>query len=443
MTKVTTIYSLSLLCSALFLGGCGGSGTEPVTAAPVTGGTQLPPTATLPDLISGSISSISANSLTINDRQLDISGVTVSYADATLASSALVENMKISVKTDGVKVTGIELNPDVAGIVSATSADQIQVNTLTIDIAALTTTPNVGDYVAVSADTTASTQPSATAVMVLSGAEIPTRIELEGAVEQLDASQQRFVVNGLQVDYAQAQRVPADLANGRWVEVFGSLAGQQIIALEIETERYTDSAEAEIEGTISWVDSEQQRFELNQNLSFTVLPATRFEDGSQQDLAIGRTVEVTSRFVNGEATLMEVDFKSASSSGSGGGAATTATAPRFALSGQLQQDGDTLLLNGFVFHILSSTIFDDGLTRASLEGVQLEIEGVKRNGQLQILEIERADTDLRVDLKGQVTQGAIWGYVADDQSLAQHEGNWVELECDLLANRVSACQLDD
>lgn len=232
--------------------------------------------------------------------------------------------------------------------------------------------------------------------------------------------------------------VPANLANGSWVEVYGSLSGQTLLAYDIEAERYADIAEAEITGTITWVDSQQQRFELNQNLSFTVLATTRFEDGRQQDLAPGRIVEVTSRFVNNEAELVEVDFQSETADS----AVVSKLDRRFAVTGRMQLQGDTLLFNGFVFQLISNTKLDDGLTLTRLDGESLELEGVQRNGQLQILEIERADNESRGDFKGLVTQGTIWGYQADDQSLTPFEGQWVEVECAIQGERLSACRLD-
>ncbi len=439
MMKLTTIFSAALASSALIMAGCGSSGADSAVTQVTTATPQQPPVSQLPALISGSITNLTGNRLTINDRALDISGASIQYGDTAVASSALTQGMKVVVSTDGVKVTQVDLNPDISGRISAIAGTQLQINTLSVDASALTSLPQVGDYVAISTEVGSSSQLSAAAVMVLQGAEIPATIELEGLVQQLEPGQQLFVVNGLLVDYALAKRVPADLANGSWVEVYGSLSGQRLIALDIETERYADAAEAEITGTITWVDSQQQRFELNQNLSFSVLSSTRFEDGRQQDLALGRVVEVTSRMVNNKSELVEVDFQSKPADP----AVVSKLDPRFAVSGQMRSEGKTLLFNGFVFHLINSTKFDDGLTLSGLESVVLELEGVQRNGQLQILEIERADNEPRIELKGLVTQGAIWGYQAADQSLTPFEGKWVELECNLLATRVSACRLDD
>lgn len=438
MMTLKTIFSATLVSSALILAGCGGSGTDN-TVTQVTATTpQQPPVSSLPALLSGNVSSFSGNQLTINERTLDISGVSIRYGDTTVSRSALIRDMKVLVRTDGAKVTAVELNPDISGRVTSTAGTQIEVNTLSVDVAALQTAPRVGDYVAISTAVGASEQLSAKALAVLNGSEIPATIELEGAVQQLTASQQRFVLNGLIVDYAQSRRVPANLANGSWVEVYGSLSGQTLLAYDIEAERYADIAEAEITGTITWVDSQQQRFELNQNLSFTVLTSTRFEDGRQQDLAPGRIVEVTSRFVNNEAELVEVDFQSETADS----AVVSKLDRRFAVTGRVQLQGDTLLFNGFVFQLISNTKLDDGLTLTRLDGESLELEGVQRNGQLQILEIERADNESRVDFKGLVTQGTIWGYQADDQSLTPFEGQWVEVECAIQGERLSACRLD-
>jgi hypothetical protein len=143
--------------------------------------------------------------------------------------------------------------------------------------------------------------------------------------------------------------------------------------------------------------------------------------------------------VNNKSELVEVDFQSKPADP----VVVSKLDPRFAVSGQMRSEGKTLLFNGFVFHLINSTKFDDGLTLSGLESAVLELEGVQRNGQLQILEIERADNDPRIDLKGLVTQGAIWGYQDADQSLSPFEGKWVEVECNLLGTRVSSFRLDD
>jgi hypothetical protein len=439
LTVVKSVFSFSVLCSALMLAGCGGSGSSPEATTAVVVTPPPPVAAVLPAQISGSLNQISGNTILVNDRQLDISQAAILYADATLSAATLQTGMKVLVQTDGRKVTTVKLNPDLSGRVSAVNQQQLQINNLGVDISALKNTPQVGDYVAISTAVTNSGVPVAAALVTLSGAEIPATVEVEGAVQQFNPNQQRFVLNGLEVDYAQSRNVPLDLNNGSWVEVYGTLAGPQLLALDIETERYADNAEIEIEGTITWVDAEQQRFELNRSLNLTVLATTRFEDGRQQDLAPGRVVEVTSRFVNNQPQLIEVEFSAQTQIPP----VNQVAEPRFAVTGRVQQQDDALILNGYRFYLSSRTKFDDGLTTNLLDGQQLELEGVLRNGQLQLLEVERADTEQQVDLKGQVEQNAVWGYPADDQSLAAYEGKWVELECQLLNERVSGCRLDD
>lgn len=439
LTVVKSVFSFSVLCSALMLAGCGGSGSSPEATTAVVVTPPPPVAAVLPAQISGSLNQISGNTILVNDRQLDISQAAILYADATLSAATLQTGMKVLVQTDGRKVTTVKLNPDLSGRVSAVNQQQLQINNLGVDISALKNTPQVGDYVAISTAVTNSGVPVAAALVTLSGAEIPATVEVEGAVQQFNPNQQRFVLNGLEVDYAQSRSVPLDLNNGSWVEVYGTLAGPQLLALDIKTERYADNAEIEIEGTITWVDAEQQRFELNRNLNLTVLATTRFEDGRQQDLAPGRVVEVTSRFVNNQPQLIEVEFSAQSQIPP----VNQVAEPRFAVTGRVQQQDDALILNGYRFYLSSRTKFDDGLTTNLLDEQQLELEGVLRNGQLQLLEVERADTEQQVDLKGLVEQNAIWGYPADDQYLASYEGKWVELECQLLSQRVSGCRLDD
>ena len=442
MKKFNSILPLMLVGTSLLVVACGDSSesaTQVTQATPETTTPEQSPAVTLPELISGSVTDRVGTTVTINGYTFDIDNVPVGYADVSLNTSALIENMQVSVKTNGVKPTSITLNPDISGSVTAVSEGLVQVNTLNVNVAGIATTPRVGDYVAITTDPLNTDTYVASAVLVMEGNEVPVSIELEGAVQQLDASQQRFVLSGITVDYSTAQFTPANLSNGLWVEVYGELSGQQMIAWSIETERFDGVSEAEIEGVITWVDSQKQRFELNNDLMLEVLATTKFEDGSAQNLVIGRSVEVNVRVTATGFELVEVEFNDQGETPPNG----DTVANTFSVIGQVQTTADGVVLNGYSFYFLPTTEFDDGLTRSNIQDQKVEMEGVVRNGQFQVLEVERADNDLRVDLEGMVTQNSLWGYSAEDKSLAAYEGKWVDVECDLYGQRLSACRLDD
>ncbi len=429
MNTVKKLFALSVFTC---LAACGGSNDTPSTD---NGQGSVPIPQVIPLQIIGPVSSGNSDTINVNGYQLDIRNITPGYADNTVSKSALATGMNVVVTTNGTTVSSVNLNPDLAGTVSTITAETLQVNGQTIKVTTLPAGLQNGDYVLITLDS--GTTNTAMAITTLQGTELPLYVEIEGTVTNLNTATQRFRIGDTEVDYAQATVTDGSLQEGIWAEVFGSYQSGYLLATEIDIEPYDHNAETEVYGVISWVNDEKNRFELSRKLQFDVASSTRFEDGTAADLVTGRTVEVTHRLLNGQLQVTEIEFKTSRDN------SNNPSLRNFEVTGYMTYHNDTLTLHNHTFVITSRTHFDDNLARAQLDGILLDIEGVERDGQFQILEIERADNDSYIDLRGLVLNHQLWGYSATDNTLNIHEGKWVELECRLDGVSLSQCRLDD
>jgi hypothetical protein len=421
--------------------GCGGSSTSTVPAAnnPVSV-TPTPPVAnSLPSVIKGQVQDYSNGKLTVNNRVLDIAGASLRYASTNISADALASNMQVSITTNGSNVLRVTLNPNIAGVVTSVAANSISVNGFAIATSELVSGVNVNDYVIVTTSTSANGQLNASALAVLSGNEIPTLIELEGAISNLDSTRQTFTLNEFTIDYASATLGGITLQNGLWVEVFGSISGNTLFASEVDLESIDLTAETEISGVVTWIDDEKVNFEVNQRFSYTISTLTRFEDGTVQDLAIGRQIQVTTEQVNGNIQVTEIEFEDDITVPP---SPPSASSLPFDVTGSMTFNANVLSFNGFNFEINAQTKLEDGLTLNTLDDARIEIDGIVRNGIFLVREIERADEVNQIDLEGQVTNGSLWGYQTDDNSLSSFDGQWVSVDCALNGVTLSACRID-
>lgn len=427
--------NLMIAVSALSLAACGSSGANSgdSTAAPDQGnGTNPIVTPVTTKTTIGTVDSVSSTAFTVQDQSFNLSSSTVSYAKQNLASSVLTSGSKVRVTSDSSGQHKVELNPDLAGFISAIQGDTVQLNGQSLQLSnhQLVT----GDFVLVSLNPLQSSE--VTAVTKLSSAETPLYIELEGQISELNQTTQRFSVLGQQVDYSAAVIEDGPIASGRWAEVYGQLSNGVLKASEVDFEQFPDTAETEISGVISWVNENKTSFELNQRYSFNVTNATRFEQGSVNELQPGRFVEVTLNQQNNQSVLTEVEFKNQSIS--------TPGSQRVEVTGTMAFDGTNLQLNGFSFAVNSLTELEDGLTLQTLDGQYLQIEAVQRaDGSITVKEVEKAGVSTRIELTGQVQNNSIWGYQAADNSLSSFTNQWLELDCSFDGVRLSACTLDD
>lgn len=423
--------NLMITLSAFSLAACGSSGdtttdlgqgnvTNPIVA-PVTTKTTV-----------GTVDSVSSTAFKVQDQSFNLSSSTISYAKQNLPSSVLTSGFNVRVTSNSSGQHKVELNPDLAGFVSAVQGDAVQINGQNLQLSKHSLV--AGDFVLISLNPLKSNE--ATAFTKLSSAETPLYIELEGQISELNEATQRFSVLGQQVDYSAAMIEDGPVASGRWAEVYGQLSNGVLKASEVDFEQFPDSAESEISGVISWVNDSRTSFELNQRYNFNISTATRFEQGSVQDLQPGRFVEVTLNQQNNQSVLTEVEFKNQNISNTG--------SQRVEVTGTMAFDGTNLQLNGFSFAVNSLTELEDGLTLQTLDGQYLQIEAVQRSdGSIAVKEIERARVSERLELTGLVHNNSIWGYQAADNSLNSFSNQWLELDCSFDGVRLSACTLDD
>jgi Domain of unknown function (DUF5666) len=423
--------NLMITLSAFSLAACGSSGdtttdlgqgnvTNPIVA-PVTTKTTV-----------GTVDSVSSTAFKVQDQSFNLSSSTISYAKQNLPSSVLTSGFNIRVTSNSSGQHKVELNPDLAGFVSAVQGDKVQINGQSLQLSKHSLV--AGDFVLISLNPLKSNE--ATAFTKLSSAETPLYIELEGQISELNEATQRFSVLGQQVDYSAAMIEDGPVASGRWAEVYGQLSNGVLKASEVDFEQFPDSAESEISGVISWVNDSRTSFELNQRYNFNISTATRFEQGSVQDLQPGRFVEVTLNQQNNQSVLTEVEFKNQNISNTG--------SQRVEVTGTMAFDGTNLQLNGFSFAVNSLTELEDGLTLQTLDGQYLQIEAVQRaDGSIAVKEIERARVSERIELTGLLHNNSIWGYQAADNSLNSFSNQWLELDCSFDGVRLSACTLDD
>lgn len=423
--------NLMITLSAFSLAACGSSGdtttdlgqgnvTNPIVA-PVTTKTTV-----------GTVDSVSSTAFKVQDQSFNLSSSTISYAKQNLPSSVLTSGFNVRVTSNSSGQHKVELNPDLAGFVSAVQGDKVQINGQSLQLSKHSLV--AGDFVLISLNPLKSNE--ATAFTKLSSAETPLYIELEGQISELNEATQRFSVLGQQVDYSAAMIEDGPVASGRWAEVYGQLSNGVLKASEVDFEQFPDSAESEISGVISWVNDSRTSFELNQRYNFNISTATRFEQGSVQDLQPGRFVEVTLNQQNNQSVLTEVEFKNQNISNTG--------SQRVEVTGTMAFDGTNLQLNGFSFTVNSLTELEDGLTLQTLDGQYLQIEAVQRaDGSIAVKEIERARVSERIELTGLVHNNSIWGYQAADNSLNSFSNQWLELDCSFDGVRLSACTLDD
>jgi hypothetical protein len=125
-----------------------------------------------------------------------------------------------------------------------------------------------------------------------------TKTEVEGRVSAFTSSS-RFEVDGLPVDASAARFEPnaAAVVAGARVEVEGTMQSGVLVATQVKVDDERGGSgggsgdEIEVSGAITSVDSAQRSFVVR-NTTIEYDDQTRFDDGSEADIAVGREVEV-------------------------------------------------------------------------------------------------------------------------------------------------------
>lgn len=418
MERLTLVTLISVA-----LVGCGGdsssdtSADSSATAKTVNG---------YVDDISYSDKSISVSNLTV-----DADNANVKYQSQTYPFEIITKGTHISADLRDDVANNIELDPEYTGQVSAILNDKITVNNMEFTYAELNSDITVGDWVLISAQVHADSSWKVTSINEISALSFS---EIEGSISQLDVNAFTFMIGNVLVDYSNAILDDIQvIQNGLWVEVDGQYQNGLIIASKVDAESASDFDDTDVEGIISWVNSTQTVFELNQRTTIMVDESTRYDDGNQSMLMAGFKVNVDLKVVNGKLVAIEVDFDDD----------TGIQGREFNVEGEASYGNSVVSINGIDFPIGPNTVFDDGLTINTLAGHWVELDGRDVNGQFVLKEIEREDKDNEISLEGKVSGNTIWGYSSSDGSLGIFNGQWVEIECQRDAsNNLSFCRLD-
>lgn len=402
-----------------------------------------------PENISGIASSVSENEITVNGIALSTNRVKVEYGDQRLPLNSIQSGMRVDVETDRYSnAEEIELDPTVLGEITDIHNNIITVNGTNITTGNVTTYSTtadfqVGEWVFIDGYLNADNEWQVNNIFKV---EPMHQAEMEGAISQLNSANRSFYIGNTQVNYANA-KVDDDspLMNGTWVEVEGNINGAIFNATEVDIEDDGQYAGAELEGTITWVNADQTRFELNGHTQITISTSTKWEDGNQTNLVEGQIVQVD--LIQTEAGLQatEVEFEGTSS--------THPIQPsnRFEVEGKASVTNSIITINHIEFTTDTNTYFDDRLTLATTNGSTVELEGVEikdKTGDVtgyRIKEIELADQDNTIDLKGTVTtENTLFGYQLNDSSVALNVGSYTDIECNKDSDTaISNCHIDN
>lgn len=397
-----------------------------------------PTDSSTPNKIAGLVESVSTikQTVTVNGYTLQAAGTPVSYEDNQFELSYLTVGTQVEVETAAGSATEIELDPAITGIVSEIQDDSIVVNGIRFSHSNLTDIEE-GDWVMISAKMQADDSWEVSAITV---SPVLNYAEVEGKLSALDTSNETFNIGSMVVNYSYAYIEDNEtLENGQWVEVEGSYLTNNFIATEIDVEDGNDYDGVEIEGTITWVNSELSYFEIDNRTTVQVTSLTVFEDGTQADLKTGAVVDVEMSSSENGLVATEIDFEDKKSD---------TVVQEFSVEGFATASNDTVTINGVEFIIDASTQFEDGLTKDSLYNVWVEVEGIEvaatdlTAAYWLIKEIESEIPETTISLEGPVSDNTLWNYSASDNSLAQFNGMWVDVECNLNGETLLNCNLD-
>ncbi|WP_028116579.1 DUF5666 domain-containing protein [Ferrimonas senticii] len=434
------------------LSACGGGGGS---SSNDNGGT-VPPATKLPTAVNGTVEQLS-----VKNNSIKVNGVTLPLSDSTKVvindqagdAQALSVGMMVDVRTNGSQVTDIIYNAELRGMIETGSivGREFKVAGITV---VNNTNPQVavqdGDYVEVSG--------------IYNGQRLLARFieqedefdadnaELEGTVTNLDTTQQQFTLGSLTVKYGRATETEGKLANGAWVEVEGTLSGNELIASEYDVDGFefdgNDQDELDFEGAIVEVNSNNTVVRVSPNWTVNIDSRTQFDGGNANDLQQGKLIEVEGYWSQGAVVATEIEFEHNNDQG------PQPVSNEFTIEGLAQlENNNTFTINGIEVTPAAYAEYED-VTLATLDGKWIEVEGRQLNDQLlaSSIEMDRQHPTTpelengfyEISLEGPVDANGLWGYKATDNSLKALQGQWVEVECRINDSftTISHCVLD-
>lgn len=349
-----------------------------------------------PQSVEGSIElvDLNTNQVTVNGHRYNADSIV--YNDTSLTMSDLKKDMVVTIATSGQDGTQVRLNPTIAGAVTKVNHNNktFTINGVDLTFADLSDDIDVADWVMVSS------LPAADGgYTVLSVVEFDQDLfdedEIEGPISNLDTNNLTFDIAGLvKVNYNLNDIEDGEtLANGQWVEVEGDWNGSTFEATKIEVEDYDDLGnDNEVEGVITWVANDQSSFELNSRGRFLVNSQTEFDDGSRNNLIAGQMVEVNSVKQGDNRLATEIEFDDRDNDDWDN--------VEFELDGIVSDTTrsadvvSSFKINGQLILIDAKTTYEDGLSPLDFSnGMDIEVEGVRIDGQHVAREIELNDND--------------------------------------------------
>ena len=259
--------------------------------------------------------------------------------------------------------------------------------------------------------------------------------EMQGIVSELDTTAKTFKLGAITVDYS---KVPftLDLFNGEWIEVEGTFDGTILIADKIELEYldYDDDASMDIEGRVT--ASGTDWLVINGSRKVSLTPATRYKGrglSSAADITVGMHLDIEGVWHTSSKTLIayeveldddddfDDDFDSLL-------LPPTTNSHEFEVEGKATYDAGARMLsiNGFPFQITSRTELEGAFSFEQLTGLWVSISGY--NNLAMEVDVERMEGT--IELEGVVAaDNTLWGYQANDGSLNNLAGRYVQVEC--------------
>ncbi|MGF1729773.1 DUF5666 domain-containing protein [Photobacterium kasasachensis] len=402
---------LSVAVYASLIAGCGGDSSSGSDGS--GSGTSVK--------INGTVDTVSYSDLQlgVSGHDLDASSATVNYDDQSFSFETVVAGTRVEISSLNGLAQTIGLEPAVAGQVTAVSANTVTVNGVTFSFGS--SELSVGDWVMVFAQI----QPDGSwSVSAITAVDPLLNAEIEGTVSALgDNGSNTFMLGIVLVDFSNASIEDGrSLANGMWLEVFGQFNNGVFVASFIDIRDNQDFNGLEFEGIVTWVSDDKTIFEVAGHLLVSVTSGTLFDDGTINNLITGTIVELDLVQSGDSLIATKVDFEN------------QLVAPgniEFKVEGETSFVNGELSVNGITFMADSLTRIEDGLTltSGSLNGQWLELSGKHINNQFVLKRIRREDKDNEISLEGLVESNTIWGYTASDNSLAQFNGQWVDIEC--------------
>ncbi|NRD74364.1 hypothetical protein HQQ94_14205 [Shewanella sp. VB17] len=436
MKSLNTKNLLLASILATFVVGCGGGSSDNAPAA------NVPEVSATPTKIWGTVGAVSpANqTITVNGYTLQTAGTPIYYENNTLALADLTPGTQVKVETQQDKATEIELDPAITGVVSQIQGNNLVVNGTTFTYLELNSDIEVGSWVMISARQQTDGLWSVSSV---NASPALSYSEIEGRISALDTAIGKFTIGSMQVEYTNAIIEDGDiLSNGQWVEVYGHYNQDILTALEIDVENDIDFAGVEAEGTITWVNAEQTYFEIDNRTKVQVTNQTTYEDGTHTDLKNGNLVDVDMIQSNEGLIAKSIEFENKQPE------TPVDQIKEFSVQGLAETNDGIVTINGIEFIIDAATHFDDGLTESALNNLWVEIEGIEvkasntNPAHWLIKDIERETKAIHISLEGPVSNNSLWNYPSSDNSLAQFNTRWVDLECRLNGHDLIQCRLD-